>query len=150
MNAEHLDISNFLPHRHPFLLVDKVLTIDEEHVCTLFKIKEDCIFIENNRFNEIGLVENAAQTCSSIVGKSFFEEDDLEGKGTKLIGYISSIKKITVFDCPKVGETITSKAVLKSRMDTDHFSICAIDCTILKEEKELLSCEMKLIIQEVK
>jgi len=150
MNAEHLDISNFLPHRPPFLLVDKVLTIDEEHVCTLFKIKEDTIFIENNYFNEIGLVENAAQTCSSIVGKSFFEEDDLEGKGTQLIGYISSIKKIKVFDCPKVGETIISKAVLQSRMDTENFSICSIACTILKEEKELLSCEMKLIIQEVK
>lgn len=150
MNAEHLDISNFLPHRNPFLFVDKVLTIDDEYVSTSFTIKAGTIFIENNYLNEIGLIENAAQTCSSIVGKSYFDENDLEGKGTKLIGYISGIKKIKVYDCPRIGDTIISKAVLKSRMDTEQFSICSIDCSIQKDQKELLSCEMKLIIQEIK
>ena len=149
-NFQSLDITKFLPHRPPFLMVDNVISIDDEHVTTSFKIKEDCIFIdEDMQFNEVGLIENAAQTCSSIVGKSYFEEDDLEGEGTKLIGFISAIKKVTILACPVIGETIISKANLKSRFDTDHYSLCTLECTIATSNKELLSCEMNLFIQEM-
>ncbi|MFD2822384.1 ABC transporter permease [Lacinutrix iliipiscaria] len=146
---QSLDITKFLPHRAPFLMVDNVLSIDDEHVSTSFKILPDCIFIHDHVFNEMGLIENAAQTCSSIVGKSYFEEDDLEGEGTKLIGFISAIKKVTVYDCPTIGETIVSNANLKSRFDSDHYSICTLECTISASDKELLSCEMNLFIQEI-
>ncbi len=147
---QSLDITKFLPHRAPFLMVDKVLSIDDEHVATSFKIQEDCIFIdEKSQFNEVGLIENAAQTCSSIVGKSYFEDDDLEGEGTKLIGFISAIKKVTIHACPIIGDTIISKANLKSRFDADHYSICTLVCTISSSNQELLSCEMNLFIQEI-
>lgn len=149
-NFQSLDITKFLPHREPFLMVDNVLSIDDEHVTTSFKIKKDCIFIdEDAQFNEVGLIENAAQTCSSIVGKSYFEEDDLEGEGTKLIGFISAIKKVTILASPSIGETIISKAKLKSRFDADHYCICTLECTISTSNKELLSCEMNLFIQEM-
>ena len=147
---QKLDIAKFLPHRAPFLMVDNVLSIDDNHVSTSFDIKSDCIFVKNNVFNEVGLVENAAQTCSAIVGKSYFEEDDTEGNGTKLIGFISAIKKVTIHDCPPVGATIVSKAILKSRYDTEQYSICTLQCNIYEDDKELLSCEMNLFIQEVK
>lgn len=147
---QKLDIAKFLPHRAPFLMVDKVLSIDDNHVLTSFDIKSDCIFVKNNIFNEIGLIENAAQTCSAIVGKSYFEDDDIEGNGTKLIGFISAIKKVTIYHCPCAEKTIVSKAVLKSRFDTEQYSICTLECNIYEEEKELLSCEMNLFIQEVK
>jgi len=149
MNFQNLDITKFLPHRAPFLMVDHVISIDDEHVSTSFKIKPGCIFIRDNVFIEVGLIENAAQTCSSIVGKSYFEEDDLEGEGTKLIGFISAIKKVTIYDCPKVGDTIVSNANLKSRLDLDHYSICTLECTISASNKELLSCELNLFIQEI-
>ncbi|UPS92747.1 ABC transporter permease [Bizionia sp. M204] len=150
MSLSHLDIAKFLPHRPPFLMVDHVLSIDDEHVSTSFTIKPDCIFNENGVFNEAGLVENAAQTCSSIVGKSFFNEDDIEGKGTKLIGFISAIKKVSIKSCPKVGNKIVTSATLKSRFDTDEYSICTINCIITLEHIELLSCELNLVIQELK
>lgn len=150
MNLSYLDITRFLPHRPPFLMVDNVLSIDDEHVSTSFKIEEECIFNDNGFFNEVGLVENAAQTCSSIVGKSYFKEDDFEGEGIKLIGFISAIKKLTVLDCPKVGSTIITNAKLKSRFDTDDYSICTINCTTTSDCKELLSCELNLIIRELK
>ncbi len=145
-----LDISKFLPHRAPFLLVDNVLSIDDNHVTTSFFINNNCIFVENNNFIEVGLLENAAQTCSSIVGKSYFEEDDFEGKGTKLIGFISAIKKVTVFSCPKVNTKIITKATLKSRFDTANYSISTLVCTIFDDRVKLLTCEMNLFIQEVK
>ncbi|MCX7551468.1 ABC transporter permease [Xanthomarina sp. F2636L] len=150
MNFHELDIKKFLPHRPPFLMVDHVLTIDDEHVSTSFTIKPECIFNDQGVFNEAGMIENAAQTCSSIVGKSYFDEGDLEGTSTKLIGFISAIKKITINSCAEVGATITTKAYIKSRLNTDQFTMCAIDCFISENGKELLSCEINLVIQELK
>ncbi|TYA52344.1 ABC transporter permease [Formosa maritima] len=151
MDLSNLDIAKFLPHRSPFLMVDNVLSIDKEHVSTSFTIKPDCIFNDNGFFNEVGLVENAAQTCSSIVGQSFFKEDDFEGKGVKLIGFISAIKKVKINSCPKVGSTIITSAKLKSRFDTDNYSLCTIECsTTIHHIEELLSCELNLVIQELK
>lgn len=150
MNSpEKLDISKFLPHRKPFLLVDKVLSISDEHVTTSFYISEESIFIENEKFIEVGLLENAAQTCSSIVGKSYFEDDDYEGAGAKLIGFISAVKKVQFFCCPNVGSEITTKAKLKSRFDGDAYSISTLECVIYSEDVVLLTCELNLFIQEV-
>lgn len=150
IDIEKIDVSNFLPHRSPFLFIDKFLILNEEEVSTSFAIKEDNLFVEDNYFNEIGLVENAAQTCSSIVGKSYFDDDDIKGEGAKLIGFISAIKKITAFSCPKVGSTIISNAKLTSRYDTDSYSVCALECHIFEGTKLLLSCEMNLIIKDLK
>ena len=150
MNLKYLDIKKFLPHRAPFLMVDRVLSIDDEHVSTSFEISQNCIFNNNGYFSEEGLVENAAQTCSSIVGKSYFKEGDIEGEAVKLIGFISAIKKVSVISCPEVGSTIITNAKLKSRFDTEDYSLCTIDCYTTSDNKELLSCELNLIIQELK
>jgi len=148
-NLEAIDIADFLPHRAPLLMVDNVLALDDSIVETSFKITDDCIFIENNTFTEVGLIENAAQTCSAIVGRSYFDDDDIKGEGTKLIGFISAIKKVVVKAIPKVGKTIVSKANLKSRFDSEGYSICTLECVVYEGKRELLSCEMNLFIQEI-
>ena len=150
IDLEAIDIKNFLPHREPFLMVDEILELSEEFVATSFEIKTTCILIEGNCFNEVGLIENAAQTCSSIVGRSYFDDDDVEGKGTKLIGFISAIKRVSIIDVPKVGDTIITKASLKSRFDSEAYSISTLECIIYLADKEIASCEMNLFIQEVK
>jgi predicted hotdog family 3-hydroxylacyl-ACP dehydratase len=150
MDLQALDITNFLPHRYPFLMVDKVLSIDDEHVATSFCIASDCIFVENGSLNEAGMIENAAQTCSSIVGKTYFEDDDITGEGNKLIGFISAIKKVNINACPPVGATVETRAELQSRFDADGYSISTIQCKIILNNEELLSCIMNLFIQEVK
>ena len=149
-NVEALDFSNFLPHRAPFLMVEKVLSIGNDHVATSYTIPKTSIFNDHGYFNEAGLVENAAQTCSSIVGKSYFKDDDLQGEGTKLIGFISAIKKVNIYACPKVETTITTKATLISRLDTEAYSLCTIACTTTQDDKELVSCELNLVIREIK
>ena len=150
MKVHKLDISKFLPHRPPFLMVDQLISIDDNHVSTTFKIKPNCIFLNtDSSFNEIGLLENAAQTCSAIVGKSYFEDDDLEGKGAKLIGFISAIKEVVFIKAPKIGETIFSTAILKSRSDSLSYSICKIECKISDGKNELFYCQLNLFIQKV-
>ena len=72
MDVSSLDISNFLPHREPMLMVSSVLEIDENSVSTQFYIAEDCVFLKDGKLSETGLIENAAQAASGVVGQSFF------------------------------------------------------------------------------
>jgi 3-hydroxyacyl-[acyl-carrier-protein] dehydratase len=146
-----IHINDFLPHRAPMLMVDFLTEINATSVTSVFKIKEDNVFVENNYFSEVGLIENAAQTCSSIVGQTFFFTSDNEVReDVKLVGFISGIKKATVSMLPKVNQTIKTSATLVSRFDSDQYSICTMKCETFQEENLLLEAEINLFIQEVK
>lgn len=137
-----INIHNFLPHRKPMLMTDYILELTKEKVITSFKIKEDNIFVDKGLFVEAGLIENSAQTCSSILGQSFFENPEAD---TKVIGFITNIKKIEIFSLPKVGSTIISRASLISQFE----NICQIFCETFLEDELLLRSEINLFIQEV-
>ncbi|MBL1221257.1 ABC transporter permease [Chryseobacterium sp. L7] len=138
-----INIHNFLPHREPMLMADYILELTKEKVVTSFEIKEDNIFVHNGELAEAGLIENLAQTCSSILGQSFFENPEAD---TKVIGFITSIKKIDLFALPKTGSKIISKASLISQYE----NICHIFCETFHDEELLIRAEINLFIQEVK
>ncbi|SDL55940.1 ABC transporter permease [Chryseobacterium taihuense] len=137
-----INIHHFLPHREPMLMVDFILELTPEKVVTSFEIKPENIFVDNNQFIEAGLIEHSAQTSSSILGQSFFENPDTQ---TKVIGFITNIKKIEIFELPKAGEKIISKASLISKYE----NICQISCETFLDEKLLIRTEMSLFIQEI-
>ena len=146
-----IDIKHYLPHQKPMLMVDKFIDIDNKQVETIFEIKQDTIFVQNNSFAEIGLVENAAQTCSSIVAQSYFiDENNQEKKEVEVIGFISAIKSIKIHSLPNVGDTINTKATLISKFITDDYSLCTLSCKTFNNLELLLEGEINLFIQEVK
>jgi len=146
----HIDIKKFLPHRPPMLMECTTPFLDAESVETHFEITDDCIFTdENGRFSEAGLIENAAQACSAITGQDFFEDDDLEGKGNSVVGYISAIKKVEINFMPIVGDIIITKAKLVSRYDTDEMSICTIEATSFTNDDLVVNCTLNFLIHEV-
>jgi acyl dehydratase len=130
-------------------MVTKIIAIDKDTVTTEFKITKDCIFVKNNLLTESGIIENAAQACSSIFGQSFFDEDDLEGEGNTIIGFISGIKKVSIYKLPRVNDTMTTKAQLISRFDSDSFSLCTIACKTYAEEDIIVDATINFLIQEV-
>lgn len=144
-----IDIKDYLPHQEPMLMVDEYVDIDNQHVETIFEIKKDNIFVQNNIFLEAGLIENAAQTCSSIVGQSYFiDENNQEIKDVVVIGFISTIKSIKIHNLPKVGDTLTTKAVLLSKFITNDYSLCTLSCQTFHKEKLLLEGKINLFLQE--
>lgn len=148
---DEIDIRLFLPHREPMLMVDKLEHINTNDVSTIFEIKKDTLFVENGKLNEFGLIENAAQTCSGIVAKSyFFDENNQERKNVKVIGFISGIKELKVYDFPPVGSTIKSVSTLVSRFNSTDYTICTMKCTTFQENKLLFEAVINLYIQEDK
>lgn len=144
-----VDIQNYLPHRAPMLMVDLILDIDTNFVETIFLIKEGNIFVENDVFIEAGLIENTAQTCSSIVGKKyFFDEDGTENENVNVIGFISALKNLKIYALAKVGDSIITKATLVSKFAGDDYTLCTMSCKSLLGDKILLECEINLFIQK--
>ena len=148
-NRQDIDITKFLPHRPPMLLVTSMPYIDDTSVTTNFQITKDCIFVQDDCLTAPGLIENAAQTCSAIVGQSYFHVDDLEGTSNSVIGYISAVKKVIIHALPKVGEILVSKATLVSRYDTEGLSICTISCSSFRNDDLIVDCTLNCLIQEV-
>jgi predicted hotdog family 3-hydroxylacyl-ACP dehydratase len=145
-----INIENFLPHRAPMLMECKTPYIDAESVETHFEITDACIFTDKKgNFSEPGLIENAAQACSAITGQDFFEDDDLEGLGNKVIGYISAIKKVEIFLIPKIGDTLITKASLISRFDTGEITMCTIESSSFRNDDLVINCTFNFLIHEV-
>lgn len=142
-----IEIRDFLPHRAPMLMVDQIDYIDSQSVETTFFVPEDCIFTENGFLNESGLIENAAQTCSAIVAQDYFEEGK---EKVKLIGFIGAIKKLSIKALPLIHQTLLTKAQLISKMNTDDFALCLIQCEVFSADKLLMKTTMNLIIKEQK
>ncbi len=131
------------------LMVDLILNLDANFVETIFLIKEDNIFVNNGIFIEAGLIENTAQTCSSIVGKKyFFDEDGTENENINVIGFISALKNLKIHSLPKVNDTIITKANLVSKFVGDDYTLCTMSCESLLDDKILLECEINLFIQK--
>lgn len=144
-----VDIQNYLPHRAPLLMVDLILNVDASFVETVFLIKEDNIFVSNDVFIEAGLIENTAQTCSAIVGKKyFFDENGSENQNINVIGFISAIKNLKIHQLPKAYDTIITRANLVSKFEGDDYTLCTMSCESLLGEKILLECEINLFIQK--
>ncbi|RYJ39939.1 putative beta hydroxy acyl ACP dehydratase [Flavobacterium anhuiense] len=149
MKATAVDIQNYLPHRAPMLMVDLILNIDSSSVETVFLVEEDNIFVQNNVFIEAGLIENTAQTCSAIVGKKyFFDDNGLENENVNVIGFISALKNVKIHALPKVGDSIITKADLVSKFTGDDYTLCTMSCKSSVENQILLECEINLFIQK--
>ncbi len=124
--------------------------LDEDSVITHFEISDNCIFLNAKGYlSEAGLIENAAQASTAIVGQSYFDDEDLEGSGNKLVGYISAIKKVEIKALPKVNDLLVTKAKLLSRFDTGSMSVCTITSSTFRNDDLIVDCTFNFLIHEV-
>ncbi len=124
--------------------------LDEDSVVTHFEIREDCIFLTSDgRLSESGLIENAAQASTAIVGQSYFDDEDIEGVGNSIIGYISAIKKAEIHELPKINELLVTKANLLSRYDTGDLTICTVTSSTFRNDDLIVDCTFNFVIHEV-
>lgn len=146
LNQQALNITQYLPHRKPMLLVDCITDISSNHVETTFFIPNDSIFLDNDIFQESGIIENMAQTCSAIVGQTYFEDQTHQ---PKVLGFISGIKKIELFSLPKKEENLTTKAELISRFEGDTYNLCTMNVTTFCNSILIAKANINLFLQKM-
>ena len=127
MDANYAKIFEILPHRYPFLLVDKVVDIVKD---------QQAIGIKNVTFNEqvfqghfpkdpifpgILIVEAMAQTAAVLSLYSF--PQDLNAKGTKPSIYFMTIDNVNFRIPVRPGDTLRMKVLkVQSRGNVWKFS----------------------------
>lgn len=108
------EILRLLPHRPPMVLIDKVLEYSENSGKGLYKVKDDCPFLDSNQFfPDYILPECFAQTVGAVSGKNIVNKGQ-EVKESYLVG----IKSFQIFQKVKNGDTLITQvqeeAVLKN------------------------------------
>ena len=65
-----LDIEIILPHRNPFLLIDKLIYYNSDTLAvkTSFLVKREGVFVSGDTLSAAGLLENIAQSCAAKIG----------------------------------------------------------------------------------
>lgn len=132
------DVSNLIPQKEPFVMVDSLLEFTADKIVSSFTILDNNLFVKGDCFLESGLIENMAQTVALHTGYDFF----LKGEEAPT-GYIGSIKKVEVFNLPKLNETITTQAfILHEFMGVTMVEVKAYN----QNKEEIASAQMKTVI----
>lgn len=134
------NILALIPQRPPFVMIDKLVSVNETVTNTSFNIKPDNIFVENGLFKEPGLVENIAQTAAANAGYiSFTQNKPVQ------VGYIGSVNSLQIFDLPKAGDEIITEITKENQI----FEVTLISGKITCNGHLIAQCKMKIFINKI-
>ena len=135
------DIQSFIPQRPPFVMIDKLLSVDEAVIRTGFNIKSDNIFVEDGEFKEPGLVENIAQSAAARAGYISRRENK-----PIPVGYIGAVKNLEIYSFPKTGDELITEITIENQI----FDVTIISGTISCKGAVLAQCQIKIFIDQAK
>ena len=135
------NITDLIPQKPPFVMVDKLLNFSETTTTTGFTIKADNIFVENGLFKEPGMVENIAQTAAARAGYIAKTENK-----PVLVGYIGAVNGLQIFSLPKTGDELVTEITIENQI----FDVTLISGKIICNSETIAQCEMKIFINQIK
>ncbi len=128
-----------IPQRPPFIMVDKLLSCDENATQTTFCINEGNVLVVDGKFSEAGLMENIAQTAAARAGYMA----KLENKPVE-VGYIVAVKNLEIFDLPKINDELVTCVKIKEQV----FDMIVISGAVMHNNKVMAQCEMNIIVSK--
>ena len=128
----------YIPQRPPFVLVDNLLSCNEEVVVTEFHIPDDHVLVENGFLSEAGLLENVAQTCAARIGW-------LNHDKPIPIGVIGAVNNFGYTALPPAGATITTSVTVASAV----FEALIVHAEIQCDGKAVAQCDMKVFVRTI-
>lgn len=146
--GKYLQIEELIPHRAPIVCIDEVILVEALISTTSYIVKSDSIFISDNSFSEMGLLENAAQT--SFVFLNFFlngSKGNLLDKERDSVGFISHISQMETNFLPQLGDKLTTSTETELVFDSENLKICNVKAQTIVNEKIAFEAEMKMILQ---
>ena len=141
MEFEKINILELLPQKPPFVMVDVLTHFDDVFTSTGLTVTADNIFVENNEFAEIGVIENIAQTCAARMG---YINKHLCSSEVK-IGFIGSIKDLSFEELPKVGDELKTTIEVVNEV----FAITLVNAKVEIGGRLIASCEMKISLSDI-
>lgn len=135
--AEKSQVEKLIPQKFPFVMVDTLVSFTETSLTSGLKVTNDNIFVENNVFQESGVIEHMAQSVALHTGYDYFLK-----KENPPTGYIGSIKSLEIKRLPLLNETIeTNVSVLHEFM-----GVTLVDIISQVNGEEIAKSQMKTVI----
>jgi len=132
------DITQYIPQRAPFVMVDELLFDDDAITRTAFVVRADNIFLQHGRLEAAALVENIAQTAAAGAGyKAVLHKEAVK------VGFIGAIKGLKVFALPALGDNLVTETKLVNTV----FNVSIVEGVVKCGDEVLASCEMKIFLQ---
>jgi 3-hydroxyacyl-[acyl-carrier-protein] dehydratase len=130
-------ITDFIPHRKPFIMIDNLIMAETDRFESDFFIGKDNLLVRSGYLEESGLIENIAQTCAA--GFGFVDQ---EKGGEPKMGFIGAVSKLEVFELPFINSTIRTIVTPTHQLG---------NIFLLKGEnycngRKLLECEIKIVV----
>lgn len=137
MNINDFDISDLIPQRRPFVMVDRLTECDDDGATSELTFKEDNIFRSGDVMTESGMMENIAQTCAARIGYL-----GLLNNEPVRIGVIGGIKNMQFLDLPRVGDTLVTKVSIVSVV----FNVTLVNAKVFCNGKLMAEGDMKIAL----
>ena len=129
------EILPLIPQGPPFVMVGKLLHMDETVTQSSFLIEANNVFVKDNIFHEAGLMENIAQTAALRAGYLAQKENK-----PVLPGYIGAVKDFEVFGLPKVNDELVTEITIENQI----FDVTVFSGRIWLNGELIAKCEMKV------
>ena len=133
-----LRASDFLPHRAPFLLVDRLLACDQHFCRTDFSVPTEHPMVRNGRLGEGGIMENIAQTCATHIGY-------LSRHLPIRIGVVASVKNVEIISLPMVGAHIETTV---EEQGEPIFSVSIYEAKVFSNGTLVAQGEMRVVLTD--
>ena len=136
----NIDVHELLPQQEPFVMVSRLVHLDNVRTICELDLHADNIFVEDGHFSVSGMIENIAQTCAARIG--YVNKYVL--KKAVQIGFIGAIRNLEVTGLPEVGQQITTIVDVKEEV----FGMTLATAVIKQGDSTLVTTEMKIAVKE--
>lgn len=137
--TRYQSIDDLIPQKDPFVLVDKLISCENNIIISRFKIPKKHPLVHNGRLSEGGLTENIAQTAAAGNGFEAFENGAEIPKG-----FIAGIKNLKFEQLPLSESQIETKVYQLGKV----LDYNLIKGEIFLEGELISSCEMKIYVPQ--
>jgi len=137
MLVNSAQITDFIPQRAPFIMIDSLELVQDDLFVGHFTIKDNHLFLTGNTLGEEALIESIAQTCAA--GFTYLsKQKGLKGGG---LGFIGAVTKLVVSGTVSLNEVLK----MEVRLLTSFDKIQLIEGTVSVNSKPILNCQMKIV-----
>ena len=131
MDFKDIPITNLIPQRSPFIMVDRVLSCDMTDAVTEFVVREDNIFLDQMTLAPTGIIENIAQSCAARMGCI-----NMQQKESVKLGFIRR---------PKCHETMTTYV----NIIEDIFNLTLASVTVKVDDEVISTARIKIALTDM-
>lgn len=128
----------YIPQGPPFEMIDQLISVRDNETVSVYQIKKDSLFLENNIFLEAGLIENMAQTAAAGTGYQAAQE-----KKEPPVGFIGQVKNLKIDALPIVGDQLHTKMITRHQV----MNAFVVEGQINVGEKRIARAEFKIFLQ---